>query len=275
MGGERAVGGTTDLLRPFWTDADLPIDRFPYYEFQARRYASIERFLSRYSPWAGRRLLDLGGGVGGLSVVLSARLGGSYDVADYSPPTERHAAALRRRGVDRSFACDLSDAHGLDRLPSGYDAILLVEVLEHLLVNPLRLFRSIWEHLAPDGLFFLTTPNMARVRSRFRLLAGRSVKEGGRYPWDGSSVYGHVIEFTVDELDQLLAAESFERDRAEIVQQVPSVRPTRGQSIGVRLLNTSPARRLRLGDDILAAYRKRPRPLDGSCPIPLDRSGRV
>jgi 2-polyprenyl-3-methyl-5-hydroxy-6-metoxy-1,4-benzoquinol methylase len=269
------VGGTTDLLRPFWTEAELPPDRFPYYEFQARRYASIERFLSAYAPWEGRRLLDLGGGVGGLSVVLKVQLGGAYDLAEYSLPSERHAAALRRRGVDRSFACDLSDPHGLDRLPSGYDAILLVEVLEHLLINPLRLFRSIWDHLGPDGLFFLTTPNMARVGSRIRLMAGRSIKEMGRYPWDGSSVYGHVVEFTLEELDQLLAAESFHRVGARIVQQVPTVRPTRAQSLGVHLLNTGVARRLRLGDDILAAYRKGPRPTDGSCPIPLDRSGRV
>jgi len=269
------LAATVDLLRPFWSDADLPQERFAYYEFQARRYPSIQRFLTRYAPWDGRRVLDLGGGVGGLAVVLKTRLGGAYDLAEYSVPAERHAQALRARGVDRSFACDLSQAHALDRLPTGYDAILLVEVLEHLLVNPLRLFRSVWDHLVPGGLFFLTTPNMARLGSRLRLLTGRSIKESGRYPWDGSMVYGHVVEFTIDELDQLLAAESFRRDAAEVVQQVPSVRPSRTQSAGVRLLNTRAARRLRLGDDILAAYRKVARPPDGSCPIPLDASGRV
>ena len=263
------------LLRPLWTDAHLPEERFLYYAFQARRYGAIVEFLARYGPREGRRTLDLGGGVGSLAVVLKARLGGEYDLAEYELPTGAHSEALHARGIGHLFACDLARADPLAGLPDGYDTILLVEVLEHLLVNPLLLFRGIWDHLAPGGLFFLTTPNMARVRNRFALLAGRSIKENGRYPWHGAPVYGHVVEFTLDELDRLLAAESFRRDAARVVQQIPTVSPTRSQRIGVRLLNSAPARRLRLGDDLLIAYRKVDRPADGRPPVPLDAAGRI
>jgi 2-polyprenyl-3-methyl-5-hydroxy-6-metoxy-1,4-benzoquinol methylase len=275
LAGSPTDGPIPQSLRPLWVDARLPPARFLYYEFQARRYAAIVDFLDRYRPHEGRRTLDLGGGVGSLVVALKARLGGSYDLAEYEVPTGAHADALRARGIDRLFACDLSRPETLQSLPTGYDRILLVEVLEHLLVNPLLLFRQIWEHLAPDGLFFLTTPNMARLRNRVTLLAGRSIKEAGRFPWKGGGVFGHVAEFTLDELDRLAAAESFRRDRALVVQHVPNVAPSLGQRVGVRVLNTGAARRLRLGDDLLVAYRKVPRPTDGSCPVPLDPAGRL
>ena len=262
-------------LRSFWSEAELPQARWPYYAFQARRYETIVRFLGAWGPWNDRRLLDLGGGVGSLAVVLRARLGGHYDVADFETPTPAHRAALARYGVEGQHAVDLRRPDALEGLARGYDAILLVEVLEHLLVNPLLLFRQVWEHLAPGGVFFLTTPNQARLRNRLRLLIGRSIKEDGRYPWAGAPVYGHVIEFTLDELDRLLRAESFERLRCDVVQQIPSVAPTALQRLGVRLLNTSPARRAHLGDDLIVAYRKVARPSDGSCPVALDPAGRL
>lgn len=264
-----------ELLRPFWTEAQVPADRRSYLEFQARRYRSIVEFLRPYGDWAGRRALDLGGGVGGLGVVLAHELGARFDLAEYFPAVGPHAEALARRGVEHAFRCDLSQPNPLAGLPGGYDAILLVEVLEHLLVNPLLLFREIWDHLAPNGLFFLTTPNQARVSNRYRLLLGRTIKERGRYPRDASGVFGHVIEFSRGELDHLLRSESFRPDRSRIVQQVPTLHPSAAQRLGVRLLNTGPARRLELGDDILAAYRKVPRPSDGQCPVPVDPSGRI
>ncbi len=269
------AGGPGEPLRSFWSDAGIAAERWPYLEFQARRYGHIVDFLRPYGPWAGRRVLDLGGGVGSLAVTLASRLGGTYDLAEFIESTPRARAALARRGVPQALAVDLSRRDPLAGLPEGYDAILLVEVLEHLLVNPLRLFRSVWDHLAPNGLFLLTTPNQARFGNRFRLLAGRSIKERGRYPWDDSPAYGHVIEFGRAELDLLTRAESLAPVRAVVVQQLPSTRPGARTRLAVRLLNSRLARRWELGDDILAAYRKGDRPADGRCPVPLDASGRI
>lgn len=262
-------------LREFWTDAGIPPDRWEYLEFQARRYPSIAGFLRARPLGPEARTLDLGGGVGSLSVLLAGTLGGAYELAEYVAPSDVHLAALRKRGVSEAYAVDLSRRPALDALPRTYDRILLVEVLEHLLVNPLLLFQEIWDHLRPGGELFLTTPNPARIRNRFRLLAGRSIKEDGRYPLDGSGVYGHVVEYGRAELDRLAAAESLRRERAVVLQQVPSTRPTTAQRLGVRLLNTGPAKRLELGDDLLAIYRKVDRPADGRPAVPVDRSGRV
>ncbi len=260
-----------DTLPPFWKEAGLPADAIPYLEFQSRRYPGLVEALAPARPFDGRRILDVGGGAGSLVVVLQATYGGSYDLAEVSAPGGLHAAALRRRGVEGIHAVDLSAPHPLDGLRSDYDLLLFVEVLEHLLVNPLLLFREFWTHLKPGGFLFLTTPNPARVLNRARLLLGRSIKEGGRYPLEPGKNFGHVIEYGRAELDRLLGVEGFDPVAHRVVQQPPA--PTAGwaRRWGTRLLNARALARWELGDDILALYRKGERPV----PRVTDPSGRI
>lgn len=248
-------------LEPFWDEAELPASLRPYLAFQARRYGHIVQALAPFAPLTGRTVLDLGGGVGSLDVVLHAAYGGTYDLAEFVPPTPVHLAALTRRGVRAHYHLDLTAPHPLQGVPGPYDLLLFVEVLEHLLVNPLLLFREFWDHLAPGGFLFLTTPNQARLGNRLKLLRGRSIKESGRYPTEPGRTYGHVVEYTRAELDHLLAVEGFRPVAHRIVQQVPSVAPSARQRAAVRLLNLGLFRRWELGDDILALYQKVARPV--------------
>lgn len=258
-------------LRAFWGSAEIPADRWPYLAFQSRRYPSILSALRDGGALGSKKILDLGGGVGGLAVALRPHVTGTIDLADFAPPTRAHAAALTSAGVRQSFSVDLSGAQPLAGLPSDYDLILFVEVLEHLLVNPILLFRELWTHLAPGGRLFLTTPNLARVSNRLRLLRGRSIKEKGRYPLQTGAVYGHVIEYTRDELDQLFRVAGFDPGLRRVVQQPAGEGATALRRVAVRALNSSPVRRLELGDDILAVYRRQERPLAPA----TDPSGRI
>lgn len=251
-----AGGAPNEPLRAFWAEAGVPSERWPYLEFQARRYPSIVRALDAVRPLDGKVVLDLGGGVGSLAVAARAALGGTFELAEFVAPTDAHARALAARGVRRSYAVDLGAPHPLAGLPTDFDGILFVEVLEHLLVNPLFLFREIWDHLTPGGFLFLTTPNMARLGNRWKLLRGRSIKENGRYPVEPGGVNGHVIEYTRDELDRLLTFEGFRPQRHRIVQQSPSNRLGLAHRFAVRTLNRDALQRFELGDDILALYRK-------------------
>ncbi|MCI4336440.1 MAG: class I SAM-dependent methyltransferase [Thermoplasmata archaeon] len=255
--GDSPAGPTSNAgLRAFWTAAGVPSERWPYFEFQARRYRSIIDALASVRPLDGKVVLDLGGGVGGLAVTARAHLGGTFELAEFLAPDAAHARALADRGVRRSYQVDLSALRPLDGLPIDFDGVLFVEVLEHLLVNPLFLFRNIWDHVKPGGFLFLTTPNMARIGNRWRLLRGRSIKEKGRYPVTPGGVNGHVIEYTRDELDRLLEFEGFRPRFHRIVQQIPSTTPSRRQRWGVRLLNRDSFQKWELGDDILALYEK-------------------
>ncbi len=249
-----------ERLNGFWAAAGIPVEVRPYLAFQARRYPRIVEMLRPYQPFHGRRILDIGGGVGSLDVILAAAFGGTFELADVAPASPGLDGALRDRGIAAHHVVDLTADHPLAGLPSDYDLLLFVEVLEHLLVNPLLLFREFWGHLRPGGLLFLTTPNLARLGNRLKLVLGRSIKESGRYPLEAGQTYGHVVEYTRSELDQLLAVEGFAPVAARVVQQPPSPRPSRGQRLGGRLLNLELLRRWELGDDILALYRKVERP---------------
>jgi SAM-dependent methyltransferase len=252
------------VLEGFWAGLDLSPEERVRWEFTSRRYVPIVDFLKASPPTRETRVLDLGGGIGGLSAVLHARFGGHYDLADMVPPAPGKQPHYARHGIEAFLPVRLDQARSLGDLPGNYDLVLFAEVLEHLLVDPLPLFRGIYDRLGPHGRLLLTTPNMARLGNRLKLLRGRSIKEPGRFPQDGSGSYGHVIEYTLDELDFLLGWESLVRERARIVQHVPSPTPSRLQRMGVPWLNTELAGQMRLGDDILALYRPVPRPPPGT-----------
>ncbi len=253
-----------DLLPAFWQAAQLTNEQAAYARFSARRFASILAFWQPEGSLEGRRILDLGGGIGSLAVLMKSTFGGAYTLVDRADASPSLIDAQRRFGVDSIFQIDLAVPGALNSLPTDFDVVALVEVLEHLLINPLLLFRQIYDHLRPEGRLLLTTPNQARLGNRLRLLRGRSIKEAGRFPTDGTPGLGHVMEYTMDELDLLLGSESFRRARGTVVQQVPSPHPTNLQRAGVRWLNAKSAQRLGLGDDLILLYRKVPRPPSGS-----------
>lgn len=258
-------------LERFWEAAGLPPEARPYLAFQARRYGAIVDLLAPSGRWDGRRVLDVGGGAGSLDVVLASSLGGSYELAEFVAPSPQHLTALHAAGVPEFHSVDLTRPNPLESLRSDYDLVLFVEVLEHLLVNPLLLFRELWSHLRPGGFLLVTTPNLARLGNRVRLLLGRSIKEIGRYPLEAGRTFGHVVEFDRRDLDRLLWVEGFQPVRHRIVQQLPTTTPSRTQRLSVRLLNGRLARGLELGDDIVALYAKGERPRLTH----VDASGRI
>lgn len=249
-----------DTFRPtllrFWGGLALSPEERLRAEFSSRRYPPVLAFLAPDPPRASDTILDLGGGIGSLAVAMRARFGGTYHLADFHLPPADRQEKLREMGVERCFPVRLDQPQPLAGLPNEYDWILFAEVLEHLLANPLTLFREMYDHLRPGGRLLLTTPNQARASNRVKLMLGRSIKEKDRYPLDGSPGYGHVIEYTLSELESLLGWAGFRLERQAVIQNLPSIRTTRGQRALVRLLNTSLASGLRLGDDILLIARK-------------------
>ena len=87
------------------------------------------------------------------------------------------------------------------------DVLMLCEVLEHLVVNPANLFRSLAGSLAPGGLLYVTTPNFFRDDSRRRLAEGRNAQPiypAGHTPAD--RFHFHVREYAMVELLQAMEA---------------------------------------------------------------------
>jgi len=88
------------------------------------------------------------------------------------------------------------------------------------------------------------------------LLLGRSIREPHAIPSDGRPLFGHVAEYTIEDLRSLLASAGLVIERSTVIQNLPSMTPSTVRRGLVCLLNTAPAHTLALGDDILIDARR-------------------
>lgn len=79
-----------------------------------------------------------------------------------------------------------------------YDLIVFTEVLEHLSVSPLILFRHLVGLLALDGVLYLTTPNFFRLQNLAKI--HRRQNPLPLYPVDNSDRHHHTREYAMAEL---------------------------------------------------------------------------
>ena len=95
------------------------------------------------------------------------------------------------------------------RLPyedESFDVVLLCEVLEHFVNDPLHGLNEIWRVLKVGGTLILTTPNVACIEHIARLLAGHNIFD----PYSGYGPNGrHNREYTVEEVEALLTHAGF------------------------------------------------------------------
>jgi SAM-dependent methyltransferase len=107
------------------------------------------------------------------------------------PTSEDYPGFNRERSLQLSGA---SEFHELDlqqpgsiELSERYDVIVLAEVVEHLVVNPVELLRTLVALLRPSGVLYLTTPNFFRRINLERLAQWQNPQEvypAGAGNWD-------------------------------------------------------------------------------------------
>jgi|GEM_PF-5617907 2-polyprenyl-3-methyl-5-hydroxy-6-metoxy-1,4-benzoquinol methylase len=108
----------------------------------------------------GRRHLDFGGGDGDFAALLAAE---GYPTAVYEPSAERAARVASRLSGCPGFLGTVG--HEDDR---QFDAIFLVEVIEHVLEADLRAVLGRLDRLlAPGGTIIISTPNNEDLEENF------------------------------------------------------------------------------------------------------------
>jgi SAM-dependent methyltransferase len=153
----------------------------PAENYWFRRHEAAYGFAAR---WAGGTVLDAGSGEG----YGAAMLARSADLIGMELDAETSAHSAHRYSRVRVLR---ADACRIPFRPSSFDAVVAMQVLEHLWC-PERFVEQVRDALKPSGTFLLSTPN----RETFSP--------------DGTLNPFHTHEYTADELERLLRA-SFER----------------------------------------------------------------
>jgi len=87
-----------------------------------------------------------------------------------------------------------------------FDIILMMEVFEHLGVNPIYALKEIYRVLKPGGIFVITTPNILRLQNLKSIIFRRKQLATLRSLTQKESLgyMGHIREYTRRELKEIL-----------------------------------------------------------------------
>ncbi len=148
--------------------------------FSALKHIQTQRFARRLGRVVGSReakVLELGCGNGALLMAFKELGFRDLSGSDFDGTAQASLMAagirFRRAGIEQEFP-----------FPEQFDAIILVNVIEHFL-DPVTVLRRLIEHLAPGGKVILITPNAAALDLNFF----------GRY-WSGFHAPRHIWLFS-------------------------------------------------------------------------------
>jgi predicted TPR repeat methyltransferase len=202
---------------------------YEFKDFEGSSHRILIDLLRRFTPRGGT-LLDLGASAGHLGAAVrdhfDRTIGFEFEVACIG--------ALHKIFDDTA----ITDLETMRRLPTGVDAIVLGDVLEHLR-DPARLLQLVRSSLGPSGRAFISVPNIANVTVRLGLLFGIF-----EYRDRGILDNTHLRFYTMRTIRRQIESAGFR------------ILAVRGSSVPIRLIvgRWMPEPLLRLGEWILTLF---------------------
>jgi SAM-dependent methyltransferase len=222
-------------------------EAFAFDELRWSRIKPCLKMIEAEQKRRGRKLtiLDVGCGDGTVSrLFLKA---GQVLGIDIVPEFVEHAI---EKGIEAKAADVTQD--GLPFPEGSMDVVYAGALIEHL-YDPEFFLRECHRVLAEEGIILLSTPNIASLTSRLRMLFGRGPKfYASALSWEFG---GHIRMFTTRTLRRLLEENGFvvEEMTSNLVSFIPARLTRRPWS--VRLGELVPG----LGEVLIVKGRKRPR----------------
>ena len=164
-----------------------------------RTHEVVFELIRNYLPYPGR-VVDLAAGEGAFSIRLR-ELG--HDVLAVDATRENWKVPdipLELENFDSEFA------EKILKNDNKFDGVVAIEIIEHL-ENPFGFARECAKLLKPNGLLFLTTPNIEAVHSRLVYLYTGRLSSFGPYE---TVRQAHITPIFKWKLDMLLDEAGFE-----------------------------------------------------------------
>lgn len=175
-----------------------------FFAQREKRYIHDATFLEEY--FSGGKILEIGALPGHVSLFMK-RLG--YDIVSLDIAPERVQNFLTENELTM-VRCDI-EKEPLPFPDKTLSAVLFTEMLEHLRIDPLFVLSEINRVLMPDGIVFLSTPNLYGLDKRIRFIRGRGfndpLEQFKRLREVGHM--GHVREYSIPEVRRFLEDSGF------------------------------------------------------------------
>lgn len=161
------------------------------------------------------KILDVGCGAGIMSLVFR-KMGHDVSAINYwkkcsSTEADYVEVSLERERLERDGVHTEHVDIAEDRFPfqdGSFDVVLFLDVFEHI-NGPRKPLREIHRILKGGGILILTTPNLATLKNRLYVLSGRSNYAELSDYYYSERFFGHIREYTLNEVKQMLAWEGF------------------------------------------------------------------
>lgn len=186
-----------------------------YWRYHKKRYVwfiqLFDRILKSYFPGKKARILDIA------PLYQTLLLHKVYD--GFGPDTLGYRNGPFHPDINSyHYDLDLNDCYyncSPLKVDGKYDAIVMLEVIEHLSTSPIHVFAFLKELLVDGGILVIQTPNAVSLRKRYRMLMGSNPFEMIRENMRDDP--GHFREYTRDELCYLASISGFETREGHMV----------------------------------------------------------
>ena len=178
-----------------------------YVDNNLNRYIIIVSRIMKEYP-SGSKILSIGSGPCDLEAILS-KLG--YDITAIDDLNDHWHLIGKNRERIKNFAKQMNidlvtQSAGSPQLEENYfDAVLLIDIIEHLHRSPRELLNYSISSLKTGGLLLIETPNTVALVDRLKVLFGKTNQVSANcIYWNIGEYRSHIREYTQSELKQIL-----------------------------------------------------------------------